>query len=68
MSGWQPEELLQYLVHFAGVSSQVSNNFLVLEAMKMQNDITAPGAGTITQVFVSAGDTVMTGDQLISIE
>jgi len=44
------------------------DKLLVLEAMKMQNDITAPGAGTITQVFVSAGDTVMTGDQLICIE
>jgi len=41
---------------------------LILEAMKMQNDLTAPGSGTVTKVFVATGDKVMTGDELVQIE
>ena len=37
---------------------------LVLEAMKMQNDIPAPQDGTLTEVRVAAGDNVKTGDVL----
>ncbi len=37
----------------------------VLEAMKMENDITAPKAGTVTQVIVSKGSSVSTGDPLV---
>jgi biotin carboxyl carrier protein len=44
------------------------DKLLILEAMKMQNDLTAPGAGTITEVFVSEGDSVMTGDELVRID
>jgi biotin carboxyl carrier protein len=40
---------------------------LVLEAMKMENEITAPVAGTIGRVHVSAGDTVGSGDLLVEI-
>lgn len=39
----------------------------VLEAMKMENDITAPKAGTVTQVVTSKGASVSTGDPLIVI-
>lgn len=39
----------------------------VLEAMKMENDITAPKAGTITQVVTSKGASVSTGDPLVVI-
>ena len=39
----------------------------VLEAMKMENDITAPKAGTVTQVVTSKGASVSTGDVLIVI-
>ena len=37
---------------------------LVLEAMKMQNDIPAPQDGTLTEVRVAVGDNVKTGDVL----
>lgn len=40
---------------------------LVLEAMKMQNNIEAECDGTITSVVVSKGDTVMEGDALVTI-
>lgn len=38
---------------------------LVLEAMKMENDIVAPQAGTVKQVLVSKGTVVETGDVLV---
>ena len=40
---------------------------IVLEAMKMQNNIEAECSGTVTSVLVSKGDTVMEGDALITI-
>ena len=41
---------------------------LVLEAMKMENNIFAEKAGTVKTVRVAVGDTVMQGDILIEIE
>ncbi|MEI7825437.1 MAG: biotin/lipoyl-containing protein [Chlorobiaceae bacterium] len=41
---------------------------LVLEAMKMENNIFAEKAGTVKTVRVTVGDTVMQGDILIEIE
>ena len=38
---------------------------VVLEAMKMENEILAPKAGTVTQVLVSKGSTVDTGAGLV---
>ncbi len=40
---------------------------VVLEAMKMENEIMAPKAGTVTQVAVSKGASVNTGDVLVVI-
>ncbi len=40
---------------------------LVLEAMKMETEISAPHAGTITSVHVAEGDSVAVGDALVSI-
>ena len=37
----------------------------VLEAMKMENEIFAPKAGTVAQVLVSKGSTVDTGATLV---
>ena len=38
---------------------------VVLEAMKMENEIMAPKNGTVTQVVVSKGSTVDTGAPLV---
>ena len=40
---------------------------LILEAMKMENEIMAPKSGTVTQVVVSKGASVNTGDALVVI-
>lgn len=39
----------------------------ILEAMKMENEIMAPKAGTVVAVSASKGASVNTGDALISI-
>ncbi len=41
---------------------------LVLEAMKMENDILAPGDGTVKSIHVQPGDMVNTGDVMMVIE
>ncbi len=41
---------------------------LVLEAMKMQNEIAAPVAGTVAEVAVRVGQSVNAGDVLLVIE
>ncbi len=41
---------------------------LVLEAMKMENNIDADRAGVVKQIFVQQGATVMEGDNLLVIE
>lgn len=38
---------------------------LVLEAMKMQNDIMSPADGTVLEVCVSEGDNVKTGEEMV---
>jgi len=40
---------------------------VVLEAMKMQNNIEAENSGTVTSVMVNNGDTVMEGTVLVTI-
>lgn len=41
---------------------------LILEAMKMENEIQAPAAGTVQRILVSAGQTVEGGAELIVLE
>jgi glutaconyl-CoA decarboxylase len=41
---------------------------LVIEAMKMENEITAPLAGTVKELMVNAGARVSEGDPLLVIE
>ena len=40
---------------------------LILEAMKMENEITAPADGTVDELFVEAGQTVESGAELLHI-
>ena len=40
---------------------------VILEAMKMENEICAPKSGTVAQVLTAKGSTVNTGDAMISI-
>jgi biotin carboxyl carrier protein len=40
---------------------------LILEAMKMENEITATSAGTVKEVHVSEGASVNVGEPLVTI-
>jgi methylmalonyl-CoA carboxyltransferase small subunit len=49
----------------AGQQIQAGDSLLVLEAMKMETNITAPAAGVIAAIKVKAGEHVQTGDVLL---
>ena len=51
-----------------GDSVQKDQVGLILEAMKMENEIFIPVAGKITSVNVSKGSAVKTGDILLTVE
>ncbi|WP_341931630.1 acetyl-CoA carboxylase biotin carboxyl carrier protein subunit [Streptococcus pluranimalium] len=61
-----PGTILKVLVN---VGDSVSENqpLMILEAMKMENEIVASSAGTVSAIHVSAGQTVNPGDGLITI-
>ena len=49
----------------AGDAVKRGDVVLILEAMKMQNEIMAPADGTVSDVRVSVGQTVSTGDAMV---
>ena len=50
-----------------GDQVNVGDTVLVLEAMKMQNNIEAEYGGTVTSIVVNPGDSVMEGAVLLTI-
>lgn len=52
----------------AGDTITAGQTLVVLEAMKMENNIDADRGGVVKQVLVQQGATVMEGDVLIVIE
>ena len=51
----------------AGQAVKKGDTVVVLEAMKMENNITAEADGTVTGICVAAGDSVMEGTTLLTI-
>ena len=51
-----------------GDTVTTGQTLVVLEAMKMENNIDADRAGVVKQILVQQGATVMEGDNLIVIE
>ena len=51
----------------AGQAVKKGDTVLVLEAMKMENNITAECDGSVTGICVAAGDSVMEGTTLLTI-
>ena len=61
-----PGTILKVLVSNGQAVSE-GDAVIVLEAMKMENEITAPVSGTVTSVLVSQGDSVDVGKVLLTI-
>ena len=51
-----------------GQTLQTGDVLLVLEAMKMETNITAPGPGKIAAIKVNAGDSVQSGQIVVEFE
>ncbi|MDD2216626.1 MAG: acetyl-CoA carboxylase biotin carboxyl carrier protein subunit [Eubacteriales bacterium] len=51
-----------------GQKVEVNEPLLVLEAMKMQNEIMSDYAGTVTRILVQKGETVNANAVLMEIE
>ncbi len=50
-----------------GAAVKQGDVILVLEAMKMENEVVAPSDGTVASINVSAGDAVEAGDVLATL-
>lgn len=61
-----PGLILNSLVK-AGDSVKKGQNLMVMEAMKMENEIEAPSDGVVKEVHVKNGDNVAEGDILITL-
>jgi len=61
-----PGRVVKLLVEDGSVVEK-GQPLLVLEAMKMQNELRAPRAGTIRELAVKAGDTVEAGRVLLTV-
>jgi methylmalonyl-CoA carboxyltransferase small subunit len=60
--------IVNKVVAQAGQSLQVGDTLLVLEAMKMETNITAPVACKVAAVKVVQGDNVQAGEVLVEFE
>lgn len=61
-----PGNILQIMVK-EGDRVEKGDDLLVLEAMKMENDIASEVSGTVRRIFVHQGDTVMEGMPMVEI-
>ena len=64
VSAPMPGNILDVVVS-VGDSVSKGQKLVVLEAMKMENDITAPCDGTVAAISVAKGDVVETGATLV---
>ncbi len=66
VTAYMPGRVVSVLVE-PGASVTAGQGLVVLEAMKMQNEIHAERGGTVTRVLVSPGQAVEGGDPLFEI-
>lgn len=62
-----PGKVVEMLVK-VGDKIKVGQALLIVEAMKMDNELHAPKDGVIKEIYVSAGDNVMPDEALIFID
>ena len=61
-----PGRVVRVLVH-KGDAVKKGTGLLILEAMKMENEIQAPADGTVDEIYVSPGQTVEAGADLVHV-
>ena len=61
-----PGVVLKVLVD-EGDMVEAGDAVMIIEAMKMENEIKAPASGTVKKIHVENGESVNTGDPLIEI-
>jgi biotin carboxyl carrier protein len=61
-----PGKVVRVLVD-AGMAVNAGQGLLVVEAMKMQNEVRSPKSGTVERVLVKEGQAVGAGDALVVI-
>lgn len=59
--------LVLAIVKAVGEVAERGETVAILEAMKMENDLSTPQSGTVKEVLVSTGQTVNQGDALVII-
>ena len=62
-----PGSILQVFVK-EGDEVKVGDKLLIMEAMKMENNVLAEKAGKVTMVKIKTGDTVLQNDVLLEIQ
>jgi len=62
-----PGKIIKLLVD-VGASVEAGQGLIVVEAMKMQNEVKAPKTGVVTKILTAAGATVAAGETLIVVE
>jgi biotin carboxyl carrier protein len=62
-----PGKIVRVLVE-EGARVEAGAGLVVVEAMKMQNELKSPKAGTVTELRARAGATVNAGDVLVVVE
>ncbi|MGA3024355.1 MAG: biotin/lipoyl-containing protein [Bryobacteraceae bacterium] len=62
-----PGKVIRVLVS-AGDMVEAGQGLVVVEAMKMQNEVKSPRAGRVAAVRATAGGTVAAGDVLVTID
>ena len=67
MVALMPGRVIRVLVE-AGQQVEAGQGLIVVEAMKMQNEMKAPRAGRVASVKAEAGAAVSAGDILMVIE
>jgi biotin carboxyl carrier protein len=61
-----PGKVVKLLVT-EGQAVEIGTPIIVVEAMKMENELVAEAAGSVSKIFVAAGDAVEGGAKLVTI-
>ena len=67
ISAPMPGKVIRVLVK-AGDTVEAGQGLVVVEAMKMQNELRAPRDGAVVRIGVTVGDTIDVGDLLVVIQ